>query len=413
MRRLLVISHAFPPSLHSNAKRPGYLVRALLESGWEVDVATTTIGLPPGADELPGPPGLRVFRSSVFVDRLCRKLSPYPRLFRPLTLAFAGLSWPDEYAGWALQTARRTWRHAEPYNRALAFVLPASVLLSGLLPRTVGTHWTFDFQEAQTPHFRRFPRRSLLHRRMLPVLASIERRSLHQAGHIVFTAETGRQTYIQQGLAPAARTVHIPYFFDEAAFKSPATPSPDSFDIVYFGTFDWRGERNPETFLSALALFLQRHPAARPCCRFLFFGNWFTDHNQIIDRLKLDDRVVIQPAVGYSQYINKLKESPVLLLVVSSAHNLFMPSKIVDYFGAGRPILSFVPRQSEMRRVLEAAGMAEFACDELDVEAGAQAIERLWQVHRAGRLSANTEKTREWSSTVQVPRYLELLESGA
>jgi hypothetical protein len=125
--------------------------------------------------------------------------------------------------------------------------------------------------------------------------------------------------------------------------------------------------------------------------------------------LKLQDVVSINPAVSYDEYIKILKQSPVLLLTVSSAHNLFMPSKIVDYFGAQRPILSFVPKGSEMRQVLETAGMAEFACDEFDVASGTAALERLWDRYQAGTLSGNAGKTQFWSSDVQMPRYLSVV----
>ena len=86
-----------------------------------------------------------------------------------------------------------------------------------------------------------------------------------------------------------------------------------------------------------------------------------------------------------------------------------MPSKIVDYFGAARPIMSFVPRDSEMRRVLEQAGQAEFASDEFDVAGGLAALENLWARYVAGSLGRPMGKTQFWSSEVQIPRYLDLV----
>jgi hypothetical protein len=183
----------------------------------------------------------------------------------------------------------------------------------------------------------------------------------------------------------------------------------DRFQIVHLGTFDWRGARSPETFLRALARFLEKNPGARPRTHFLFHGNWFTDHDRFIKELKLQDVVSVKSAVSYDEYIRKLGQSPILLLVVSSTHNLFMPSKIVDYFGAQRPILSFVPQGSEMRQVLDAAGMTEFACDEFDIAGGTAALEQLWDRFQAGTLSGNADKTLFWSSEVQAPRYLNLV----
>jgi glycosyltransferase involved in cell wall biosynthesis len=253
-------------------------------------------------------------------------------------------------------------------------------------------------------------RRSPLQRLLLPRLARLERETLQQAGHVVFTADTNRQAYVEQALVSENATVHIPYFFDAEVFARPGPVVWDKFAITYFGTFDWRGARSPETFLRALARFLARHPEARRRTQFIFYGTWLAEHNRWVSELNLTDVVSIHPGVGYEAYLEKVKQSPVLLLVVSSAHNLFMPSKIVDYFGARRPILAFVPRDSEMRQVLEAAGMADFASDEFDVAAGVAALERLWSHYQSGALAVTADKTGFWSSAVQLPNYVDMIE---
>jgi glycosyltransferase involved in cell wall biosynthesis len=406
--RLLVITHTFPPSRHTNAKRPYYLVKGFLNAGWRVEVVTGSLGMENGAVETVVHSALRITRLKDPVEQLCRKFAGHPSRFRLVSLAINGLLWPDESVFWALR-ALRTCGNATGYDRVLAFVNPPSVLLGGLSPHRVGPRWIFDFQEPVTPFFRQLPRRSPWQRMMVPVLRKLERHTLHQAGRVVFTSDTNRRTYIQDGLVAERATAHIPYFFDADTFRAPGEAIADRFQIVHPGTFDWRGARSPETFLRALARFLEKKPEARPRTRFLFHGNWFTDHDHFIRELKLQDVVSIHPAVSYDEYIRKLRQSPILLLVVSSTHNLFMPSKIVDYFGAQRPILSFVPQGSEMRRVLDTAGMAEHACDEFDVAGGTAALERLWDRYQAGTLSGHADKTLFWSSEVQVPRYLNMV----
>ncbi|HEV2209600.1 MAG TPA: hypothetical protein VG167_12545 [Verrucomicrobiae bacterium] len=406
--RVAVLTHTFPPSRHSNAKRPFYVVRALLQAGWQVDVFSSRLAMEPDATETLTDPRLRIFRCADPVERWRRKLVPVPLLHKVFTLGVAGLMWPDYFAPWA----RRAWQalraHA-PYDRVLGFVLPASVLLGSRSPELVGQHWTFDYQESVTPQYRRQARRSPLQKWRLPRLANLEREALHQAAHVVFTAETNRRAYVAAGLAPERTTVHVPYFFDAEAFRRPA-PTPDpGFHIAYFGTFDWRGARSPETFLKALSAFLQRHPKARPQTRFVFYGTWLAQHDSLVAQLGLESVVSINQSIAYETYVERLKRSPVLLLVVSSAHDLFMPSKIVDYFGAARPILAFVPPQSEMRQVLESAGLAETACGEFDQAGGTAALEKLWRRYQEGTLDVVQDKIRKWSSEVQLPRYLKLL----
>jgi hypothetical protein len=404
--RLLVLTHTFPPSRHSNAKRPYYLVKGFLEAGWQVDVFTSPNLLHPGETELPGPPTLRVCRLEGLVLRLLRDSRRSSRLQQAVSVAAHGLLWPDPFAPWVVRTLRAC-SFGAGYDRVLVFVLPASLLLCGLRSGVVGANWTFDYQESVIPNYRLAGRRSPLQQLLLPGLARLERRTLHQAGRVVFTAETNRRAYCRQGLVPESITAHVPYFFDAALFAAPAPALEPRFQILYCGSFDVLGARTPATFLRSLARFLQQHPEARSHTRFLFHGYWYQKHTPVIGELGLEDVVSIQPTVGYEQYVQKLRQSAVLLLVVSSAHNLYMPSKIVDYFGAHRPILAFVPRDSEMRRVLQQADMDEFASDEFDVAGGAAALESLWARYRTGALTCPAEKTQFWSSAVQVPRYVE------
>jgi glycosyltransferase involved in cell wall biosynthesis len=301
------------------------------------------------------------------------------------------------------------WRERGRYDRVLVFILPASLLLSGVPSGLVGPHWIFDYQESVTPHLRRHPRTSPLHRATFPLLRKLERHTLHKAGRIIFTSDTNRRAYLQEGLVKESATAQIPYFFDAEIFRAPPAACPQQFQIVYPGNFDWHGARTPETFLRSLARFLERRPEARPRTNFLFHGNWLLQHNRFLEELKLRDVASIQPPVSYEEYIRKLKQSTVLLLVVSAAHSLFMPSKIVDYFGVRRPILAFVPGESEMRRVLESAGFADFACDEFDIAGGASALERLWDRYLAGTLVGDMGKSASWSSEVQIPRYLDFV----
>jgi glycosyltransferase involved in cell wall biosynthesis len=406
--RLAVLTHTFPPSRHSNAKRPYYLVRAFLGAGWQVDVFTSALAMEPGTPETLIHRDLRIIRCPDPIDRLRRKLGGQRALEKIFILGAAGLIWPDYFAPWARRALAALQQ--TKYDRALAFVLPASVLLSGRQPGLVGRHWVFDYQESVTPQYQRHLRRSPLQRLLLPRLARLERETLQQAGHVVFTADTNRQAYVEQALVSENATVHIPYFFDAEVFARPGPVVLDKFAITYFGTFDWRGARSPETFLRALSKFLARHPEARRRTQFIFYGNWLAEHNRWVSELNLTDVVSIHPGVGYEAYLEKVKQSPVLLLVVSSAHNLFMPSKIVDYFGARRPILAFVPRDSEMRQVLEAAGMADFASDEFDVAAGVAALERLWSRYQSGALAVSADKTGFWSSAVQLPNYVDMVE---
>lgn len=387
-----------------------YLVRGFLEAGWEVDVVTSDLGAGPDEAEVMIHPNLKIIREKEPVWRMRSKLknANLNRLAGFWGLVANGLVFPDACAIWARKIFRRIKKVGSDYDRVLAFVFPPSVLLSGE-KGLVDHRWVFDFQESVTPQFERFPRKSFLQRARQKKLRRLERDTLHKAGAVVFTAESNRKAYVDGGLVPEERTRHIPYFYDEEIFHATA-PVKDGFEIGYYGNFDLTGSRSPKIFFKSLAGFLDRCPEARKETKFVFHGSWLSRHDEIIDELKLGDVCRINEAVSYEEYLEKLKSSPVLLLIVAREHDLFMPSKIVDYFGAGRPILAFVPENSEMSGVLKSAQMAEFSCPNHDFLKGIDAIERLWKDYQSNELTADKETTSKWSSSHLIPRYCRLLE---
>jgi hypothetical protein len=204
-------------------------------------------------------------------------------------------------------------------------------------------------------------------------------------------------------------TSHVPYFFDTFIFEDLTPFVSKEFHIVYYGTFDWQGCRSPETFLRAFSCFLEMNPEAKSVARFIFFGNWQSIHDEIIEELKLRDYIEINNPISYSEYLEKIKRSPILLLIVSPMHNLFMPSKIVDYLGSRRPILALVPIESEVRNVLEKAGMTQYTSNVDDVSGASNAITALWKCYKHDKLGSVDSKIEEWSSKKQIARYIDIL----
>lgn len=76
--RILVITHTFPPSLHSNAKRPFYVVKAALAAGWQVDVITSNIATAANAKESLQHQNLKIERVHDPVIRALQKTQKIP-----------------------------------------------------------------------------------------------------------------------------------------------------------------------------------------------------------------------------------------------------------------------------------------------------------------------------------------------
>jgi glycosyltransferase involved in cell wall biosynthesis len=404
--RLLVLCSWFPPAVHANAKRPALVVKHCLRAGWEVDVFTSPMAMDPTAAECVHHPRLRIVRYRDPLLWLCSLGSG--ALHHTINAAVHGLAWPDAHVWWAWR-ALAAASNGAGYDRVVAFIYPQSLLCGTLRPGAIGPHWVFDYQESVTPYYRILPRSSPVHRLSRPALRRMERQALGEAGCVVFATETNRRAYIEEGLVTPARAVHIPTFFDADDFRAAPPEQPQRFRIGYLGTFDLSGARTPEVFLRALACFFARRPEARSETEFAFHGTWPSMHDRFIAELGLGDVVSIHPPVPHAEYLRLLGESAVLLLVAAREHNLFVPSKAMDYLASGRPILSFVPAGSEVRAVLERAGMGELACDEWDVEGGCRTLERLWDRYRESALVPQPDRAQAWSSDVQAPRYLRVL----
>ncbi|MCS7090550.1 MAG: hypothetical protein RMN51_11365 [Verrucomicrobiota bacterium] len=410
--RLRVLTHTFPPSTHANAKRPFYVVRHALAQGWEVEVITSFWAVPPGNPETLHHPRLRIRRWHDPVLDWQRRFQSWPVLYRWAVYLSAAVMFPDACASWARGVLKYA-QGALPADRTVAYILPASWLLAGRMGSVVNRSWVFDYQEPVTPQQLRLKRRSPLQRLWRKRLQNLERATLHQAGRILFTSETNRQAYVRLGLAPAERTVHVPYFYDASVFERPAPEPAPGFEVVYFGTFDWRGARSPETFLCALAEFLRVHPEARAQTRFRLHGQWPALWDARVRELALADVFIRGRMLDYEEYLEEVRRSPILLLVVSPAHDLYMPSKIVDYLGARRPILGMVPSGSEMHALLVKAGFGRYCADPGDIAGTRSLLEQLWEAYRWGTLQAPPGDRSFWSSETQLPFYLQLVESAS
>jgi len=402
--KILIISYFFAPSTVANAKRPFFFARGFLDAGWDVDVVSSCSFVPNGCSELIKHPKLTIRRPQDPLDSIEKKL-PNNWVGKVVFAVLRSVLWPDIMVAWAWKISRTV--DTSKYDRVLVSIVPASMILLGWIARA-DQRWVFDYQETASPSYPG-TRRSPVYRWLMPLYTRLQRAVLEKTNHVVFATKSYIQDYVRHGLVEKGKAVHIPLFFDDAAFSHTRLPSK-TFILSYCGQFQKHREgRNPKVFLEALRLFLSRVPDARSSVEFRFYGRWDEGHNRHISESKLQDVVRINPAVPYDRYIKLLSEATVLLLVTCKGDNLFVPSKMMDYFGARRPILGFVPPESETYEILDDAGMAQYTSGETDVESGAQNIEQLWNVWRDGRLDCSFELTEQWSASVQVPRMVQLL----
>lgn len=406
MNRALLLTYSFPPSSHSNATRPYLLAKKLLEKDWAVDVVCSTFGVKDDATEYLSHKNLRVRRVKDpfrFIYKRCFGLG------RWIELAANILTWPDVRIAWVVRVLFFFHHHYERYDVVVGSIVPRSMLLGPIFKKKMGRAWVLDYQEPVSVEQLGWVKTMPLQVLFWPLLKRLESLALQHCTQAVFSCESCRSEYVSRNLIERIKAdVHY-HCYDETSFADSVRCQGDHFDIVYAGNFSGsrRGDRNPRTFLYAFRKFLDRCPEAAESARFVFFGSWRSEHDIYLDDLGLRKNVILNDKVGYDEYIERIKKSPVLLLVISPQHNLHLPGKLVEYFGAKRPILAFVDHQSEVHSILVDSGYNEFTCGVDDSDSGCDSLEKLWSLWTGKKLEEIQYDTTRWSSAVQMEQYAE------
>jgi len=133
--------------------------------------------------------------------------------------------------------------------------------------------------------------------------------------------------------------VHVVYNgYDPDDFAEPVTPEGKTFDVVYCGAV--RGERNPRLLLDALDELLAANRPALERVRVRFHGvgrGFFSKH---VGGRPCARLVTATPRIPHAECIRLERRAAVLLLLSHRRGLGVMTSKVFEYLGAERPILS-------------------------------------------------------------------------
>jgi len=104
------------------------------------------------------------------------------------------------------------------------------------------------------------------------------------------------------------------------------------------------GRRSPEPLFMAIAQLLGQRPDLRDTIQLELIGPIEPEMLETAAARALGDIVVCRPSVSYSESLSLMYDADVLLLIEADvSNNLFLPSKLSDYIGAGSPIVGIVP----------------------------------------------------------------------
>ena len=252
------------------------------------------------------------------------------------------LDLPDRYRPWVADATRallaRRWQVGDVL---VSFGQPWSDHVAALrVFRKANVPWVAHFSDPWTrnPLSRVPPLLAVLHRRL-------ERAVLANADRIVFTNEEALELVMEGYPATwTARARVIPHAFEPAADLTHAGRAPGERLVArHLGAF--YGDRSPKPLLVALGRLARESPAVVDGLCIELVGPSETPLDQLPEIAHLPPGLVrARPAVDYPTSLALMASADLLLVVDAPGRSSpFLPSKLVEYVGSGRPIVALSP----------------------------------------------------------------------
>jgi hypothetical protein len=311
-------------------------------------------------------------------DRIDRNLSPRAENFleKCLRVPFSQPAWkratakvayqfnirlwektPDRYRDWkpSVLSALQNFSRERDYQAdiLITFGTPMSDHLIGLkLKEMYGLPWIAHFSdpwvENEFKGYNSFTR---------GINLSLERSVMTAADRLIFTSdETVALVMSKYPEELREKTRVLSHAFEPGLFDRAEKRDGSRIVIRYVG--DLYGRRTPEPLFRALAKILTAEPGLLDDVCFEFVGS-ITDFNLSdigFDQLP-SGLVQFHPTVDYLESLSLMSAADGLLVIdAPAATSVFLPSKLIDYIGAGRPVLGITPPGAAAKLISELGG---------------------------------------------------------
>lgn len=395
-RRVLVIAYYFPPMGLSGVQRTLKFVKYLPQFGWKPTVLTVE---PRGyfahdeslLDELSGRDVAIVRTNAAGPGRVFAKKRDVrlpSEFWRKMLSRISDTFFiPDNKIGWkrtAIRTAAALHR-STPFDVIFATAPPFTDFLVGAeLRKRLRRPVVFDYRDPWVEYPHKFYPTPLHKLRNI----QLERRALKMSSFIVTTNRRVKELLIKRyGFLSYHDIRIIPQGFDPEDFHPSAAAAMDGviprsgkMRITYAGVF-WE-DRVPTYFLHALHTLFQERPALRDKIEALFIGKFRAENKKLVQKLGLQDAVIIVDYLPHRQCVNNLLASDVLWMIVGD--DVGSPGKVYEYIGARKPILGCVPDGFLKQTILEAGGRVTPPKDIVGIK---RALEEFYNEYEAGSLA--------------------------
>lgn len=327
MKRVALVSYHCPPVLNAESILVWKTLRELSKHH-QVTVLTTEPGYQRIDPVLEIPPGIQVVRAKEPQFR-------QPFWNRAVNKAVGWVA--DEKILWAMSAARRfsTPTFDVLYSRSQP---GASHIVALRLKQTLGVPWIAQFSDpwASNPYHANHTKLRAWQD------ARVESQVVRTADWLVFPTIELQHIYAAQypNVDIATKSRVLPHHTSADLYEKQSALlklEPDCINLAYFG--DFYGERSPEPLIQACQQLCQRRSDLARRLVLHFIGNI---EAKFVPLLKHCPMRIVTGKMGYFESLNAMTKADGLILLDApnpEGKTPFLPSKLIDYLGARRPIL--------------------------------------------------------------------------
>jgi len=210
----------------------------------------------------------------------------------------------------------------------------------------------------------------------------LEKEVFENADLLIFTSQETLEHVARSYSTPIHEKMRVlPHAFDadiidELKLNNDLGQQDDSDVITIRHIGALYGERSPVLFFEAVKKLIETEPTLMNQVRFELIGPIDEAFKDVLSNKNIDeDRVRICAPVTYFQSLQLIQQSDILMVIDAPAkENIFLPSKLVDYIGAKKPIIALSPMGSTYNVVKKYGG---FCASPEDVDDIAETLKHI------------------------------------
>jgi len=314
---------------------------------------------------------------------------------------------PDARMFWIRPSIKylKKYLREHPVDAIISTGPPHSMhMIADALHKSTGIPWIADFRDPWTnidfyKDLRLTKWGDARHRRL-------EQRILKNATKVV--AVTWRMGEEFKELSAREDIEVILNGFDDADYRNVNTAPDSDFTIVHVGSMN--KDRNPDVLWKAIQQAVSVSDGLKEKIKIKLIGPADFSVRESIEKFGLKDYTSFIEFVPHDEAVRIQQQAQLLLLLINDAPSSLsiIPGKLYEYLGAGRPILSIGPPESDSARVIEMAkgGVVHHYNDEESIK---NRILEYFALYQSGQLMGKSEGTEKFTRKNRAKDFAHLL----